>query len=275
MKKGIVCVVLVAMGLAVSLPAMAVITETQATWSYEGRALMSASGFTVYPPSNGKITESIVGGEVNQLLYDNSNSGAASEFYAQKSFTSSWGTDFTLDWKARVPVANPVPGGSGYTPLTLEARSLDSDGDKWDVQLSLGKRTDFTSKDYITVYYNNVEIGYYSVQVPGLDISQWNNYRIVGNNSGQFKVYINDIVNPVVSGNMAPYFGTQNCIWYYEELTFNGNPPWQYTGQTDFIRQMTNTGLYSAPGAVPEPCSLLALTGGLLCMARIRGHRKN
>jgi MYXO-CTERM domain-containing protein len=107
--------------------------------------------------------------------------------------------------------------------------------------------------------------GYHVIDVPGLNIDAFNNYRLVGTGGGQYKFYVNDIATPVLASSLSP--NTANQLNFGFESVNMGQ---QF--MVDFIRADADTAFDTAPGAVPEPAafSLLAMGGALLLRRRQR-----
>lgn len=106
------------------------------------------------------------------------------------------------------------------------------------------------------------------ITVPGLDIGEFNNYRMAMNEVGDLRVYVNEYLAYALDGVLT--FNDDG-----NKLDFGLVSPRSAAGDTnfqldmDFVRIDTGSGIFEAP--VPEPATLVLLgLGSMLALRRRR-----
>ena len=286
MKKLSIITTIAALAVAHAVHA-SVITPGEATWSYEGNDVPAAGGWdgftdTMSSTPEYTIVDDTIGGVwTRNVTLSSAPTGGTQFFQARKDAVMNDLT-FTLDWHVARPLIQGTTGFQQDGPQLDVFVDLDGPGGSDQARrlvFSIGDSYyggvgwDLTVTDMIT-HYDGDGTGT-TEGIAGLNIDNFNVFRVVGLGDGSYNIYMNDVVAPIRTGSLAAAAaaganaGRLNTAM---QTGFPGGGPVEIEMQTDYIRLLSGEARDMRPIPEPSAIALLGLGGLALCMRRRRGR---
>ena len=278
--------VVLALGVGASVQGI-VISTNQADFAYEGNDVPAAGGwdgFTDTMPSDPgayTVADNTAGGVWTRSVTVSSSPSETRFFQARKD-NAMGDLTFTIDWRVARPLLQGSAGFQQDGPQLDLFVDLDGPGGSDQARrlvFSIGDSYyggvgwDLTVTDMIT-HFDGDGTGT-TEGIAGLNISNFNVFRVVGLGDGSYKIYMNDVAAPIRTGNLAAASASGASAGRLNtgmQTGFPGGGPVEIEVQTDYIRLLSGEARDTRPIPEPSAVTLLGLGGLALAMRRRRGH---
>ena len=264
-----------------------VISTNQADFAYEGNDVPAGggwSGFTDTMSSTPEYTivDDTAGGVWTRSVTLSSAPTGGTQFFQAYKAGAMNDLTFTLDWRVARPLIQGTAGFQQDGPQLDVLVDLDGPGGSDDARrlvFSIGDSYyggvgwDLTVTDMST-HFDGDGTGT-TEGIAGLNISNFNVFRVVGLGDGSYKIYMNGVAAPIRTGNLAAASASGASAGRLNtgmQTGFPGGGPVEIEMQTDYIRLLSGEARDMRPIPEPSAIALLGLGGLALCMRRRRGR---